>query len=194
MSYTVISFYTPNWRYPEYADNLRQDCLRHGLEFSIDEKPSHDDYVKNCNIKPGFIREKIYQLKSPVLWIDADGSLLKAPELLSSHAIREYDIAGNRAENNTERIHVGSIWFNYTETILDFLDAWACIVNNSIDDAAFNGVWKNFKDRLRLFHLPPEYFFIHKNPTSKIPEDTVILHRLSSSDLKWQYKNKVEKK
>jgi len=194
MNCTVISFYTPDWRYPEYADNLRQDCRSQGLEFLIDEVPSHGDYVKNCNIKPRFIREKLYQLKSPVLWIDVDGSLLKAPELLLSHTIGEYDIAGNRVTNNTERIYVGSIWFNYTKTTLDFLDTWVDIVDNSIDDAAFNGVWKKFKDRLRLFSLPPEYFFIHKKPTIEVPEDTVILHRLSSSDLKWQYKNKVEKK
>jgi hypothetical protein len=194
MSCTVISFYTPDWKYPEYANNLKEDCFRLGLKFSIDQLPSQGEYVKNCNIKPRFIRDKLYQLKSPVLWVDVDGSLLKLPELLLSHTIDAYDIAGNRPTNNSERIHVGSVWFNYTDATLAFLDAWADAVDSSIDDAAFNGVWGHFKNRLQLFSLPPEYFFIHKRVNTSIPENTVILHRLSSSDLKWQYKNKVEKR
>jgi hypothetical protein len=194
MSCTVISFYTPDWKYPEYANLLKEDCSRLGIKFSIDQLPSQGEYVKNCNIKPKFIRDKIHQLKSPVLWIDVDGSLLKLPELLLSHTIGNYDIAGCHPVNNTERIHVGSIWFNYTDTTLDFLDAWAAAVDNSIDDAAFNGIWQRFKDRLQLFLLPPEYFFIHKRVGDNVPEDTVILHRLSSSELKMQYKRKVEKR
>jgi hypothetical protein len=193
MSCTVISFYTPDWKYPEYAKLLQEDCNRLGLKCLIDQQPSRGEYVKNCNIKPKFIRDKIHQLKSPVLWIDVDGSLLKTPELLWSHQIDNYDIAACHPANSAERIHVGSIWFNYTDATLDFLDAWADSVDRSIDDAAFNGVWQRFKDRLQLFLLPPEYFFIHKRVSDNVPEDTVILHRLSSSDLKMQYKNKVEK-
>ena len=193
MSCTVISFYTPDWKYPEYANLLKEDCNRLGLDFSIEQLLGHGEYVKNCNIKPKFIRDKIRQLKSPVLWVDVDGSLLKTPELLLSHQIDNYDIAGCHPANNTERIHVGSIWFNYTDATLDFLDAWVDSVGRSIDDAAFNSVWQQFKGRLQLFSLPLEYFFIHKKVTDRIPEDTVILHRLSSSELKMQYKHKVKK-
>ena len=194
MTFTVISFYTSEWKYPEYANNLKYDCRRLNLDYSIDSLSSHGDYVKNCNIKPKFILDKLHQLKSPVLWIDADGSLLKLPELLLIPEILHYDIAGNNPVNNTERIHVGSVWFNYTDSTLAFLDAWSNNVAHSIDDAAFNGTWKTFKDRLKLFVLPVEYFYIHKKVSSCVPDDTVILHRLSSSELKMQYKHKVEKK
>jgi len=193
MTLAVISFYTSDWKYPDYATNLKKDCERIGLPHHIECLPSRGDYVKNCNIKPEFIRNKLHQLKSPILWIDADGSLLKSPDLLLTSDIKNYDLAGNRWATNPERIHVGSIWFNYTELTLTFLDTWIDLVNSSIDDAAFNGVWNRFKQQLKLFSLPPEYFFIHKKDNYLIPNNTIILHRLSSSELKMQYKKKTKK-
>jgi hypothetical protein len=195
MSPTVISFYTAEWRYPEYAKKLQVDCERLGLPHYIVEMPSTGDYVKNCNIKPSFILSALKKFKSPVLWIDADGELLKAPELLLSIDCKRYDIAGNRSVNVPERVHVGSIWFNYTGAVLEFVSQWAdSVVHKGIDDGEFNAAWQRYSNHLDFYELPAEYYFIHKNFRSPIPDDTVILHRLSSSDLKWQYKNNVEKK
>jgi hypothetical protein len=189
MTLTVISFFTPDWKYPEYAKSLEQDCERLGLTHHIESVPSLGAYTKNCNIKPDFIRSQLQHLKSPVLWMDVDGSILKCPDILLEKNLQNYDIAGNRPSNNKERIHVGSIWFNYTKATLGFLDSWCETVHHSIDDAALNGVWNIFKNNLAMLELPPEYFFIHKRSKDPIPPDTVILHRLSASDLKIQYKN-----
>lgn len=194
MTFTVISFFTPDWKYPEYATLLKKDCERLGLAHYIQSIPGLEEYTKNCNIKPNFILNELHRLKSPVLWMDVDGSILQIPKLLLDSNIKNYDIAGNHPLNNTERIHVGSIWFNYTENTLKFLEQWCEKVANSIDDAAFNGVWNTFKNTLNMLSLPPEYFFIHKRVSDAVPTDTIILHRLSSSDLKWAYKNKVEKR
>ena len=56
-AFTVVSFYTPDWKYPEYAQSLIKDCVRLGLDYSIESKPSTSTYVGNCNLKPYFIRE-----------------------------------------------------------------------------------------------------------------------------------------
>jgi hypothetical protein len=194
MNFTVISFFTSDWLYPEYAKLLENDCKKLGLKYCIKPFPSLGEYTKNCNIKPSFILDQLSNLKSPVLWMDVDGSLLKRPEILFDNNIEKYDIAGNRPFNNKERIHVGSIWFNYTNKTLEFLKMWDETAQSSIDDAAFNKVWNKFKNDLSMLDLPSDYFFIHKNDTDIIPSETVILHRLSSSDLKWKYKKKVEKK
>ena len=194
MTLTVISYYTQDWIYPKYAESLQQDCERLGLNHIIKEMPSSNNYVGNCNIKPNFIRDQLLNLKSPVLWMDVDGSILSLPDILMSSDLLSYDIAANQPVGNSKRIHVGSIWFNYTNPVLEFINAWVDKVQGSIDDAAFNGVWAEHKNKLNVLLLPEKYFFIHKTNKQLIPSDTVIVHRLSNSDLKWAYKNKVERK
>ena len=191
----VVSFYTPDWHYPAYARQLQTDCDRFDLNHHIVEVSSHGDYVKNCNIKPFFIRDMLNMHQTPVFWIDADGTINSKPELLLSQSIKDFDIAGNRSQRDPSRIHVGSIWFNYTPVVLDLIESWCdCISKRGIDDAVFNTVWSQFSDRIKFYELPSEYFTILNTPESPVPADSCIVHRLSSSDLKWQYKNKVERR
>lgn len=190
---TIISFYTPDWLYPTYARQLQIDCDRFELNHHIVEVSSQGNYVKNCNMKPFFIRDMLYLHKSPVFWIDADGTINRRPELLLSQSIKDFDIAGNKSQRDTTRIHVGSIWFNYNSAVLDLVESWCdCIVKSGIDDAVFNKVWAQFYEKIKFYELPQEYFTILDTPDSPVPAESCIVHRLSSSDLKWQYKNKVE--
>jgi hypothetical protein len=190
---TVVSFYTPDWDYPAYAKQLQIDCDRFGLAHNIVQQQSKNDYVKNCNIKPFFIRDMLLHYKSPVFWIDADGGINSNPELLLTHDIKNFDMAGNRSLKNANRIHVGSIWFNYTDITMEFVNAWCdAIAARGIDDAVFNGLWQQFSDKIKFYELPPEYFVILPNPDSPIPDNSCIIHRLSNSSLKLAYKNKIE--
>lgn len=191
---TVISYYTNDWKYPEFAKQLEKDCHGFGIASYIVEKPSKNSYVGNCQIKPFFIKESLEKFQSPVFWIDADASLMARPKVLFDESMLAYDIAGNHPANSPDRIHVGSIWFNYTPTTMEFVSAWADEVGrkNALDDAAFNGVWTKYQHGLKLMVLPLEYFYIQKNINRPAPLDTVIMHRLSSSDLKLSYKHKVE--
>jgi len=191
----IISFFTPDWDYPKHAKKMQEDCDRLGLPHYIIEKQSKNDYVQNCNIKPSFIYECLLKFKNPIFWIDADGTILKLPELLLTEEIKNFDIAGNRSIENPNRIHVGSIWLNYSDTVLKFIKEWADYVEcKSIDDAAFNGLWNKYSKDIKFYDLPAEYYYIHKNVKASIPDNTIIGHRLSSSDLKLEYKNKVERR
>ena len=190
---TVVSFYTPDWHYPKYARQLQVDCDQFGLNHHIVEVSSQGNYVKNCNIKPFFIRDMLHMHKSSVFWIDADGTINRKPELLISQTINNFDMAGNRSQRDPNRIHVGSIWFNYTPIVLDLVESWCdLIVRRGIDDAVFNEVWTQFSNRIKFYELPPEYFVILNTPDSPIPADSCIVHRLSNSNLKLDYKNKIE--
>ena len=193
----VISFYTPDWDYPKYADLLKKDCDRLGLDHYIVEKPSTNSYVGNCQIKAFFIRDSLEQFKCPILWIDADGSLLKSPDLLIDQNMAQFDIAGNHPVGSPHRVHVGSLWFNYTDAAKKFIDVWCTSIEQKkpLDDAAFNGTWDRMKNDIKFFTLPPSYFCILRNPgEANIPGDAHIVHRLSCSDLKLAYKKAVEGK
>jgi hypothetical protein len=190
---TVISFYTPDWDYPKYAKQLQEDCKKLGLTYHIVEKSSENNYVKNCNMKPFFIKDMLQFFKGPVLWIDADGGIESRPELLLADNIKNFDVAGNRSLKDSNRIHVGSIWFNYTEPAVQFVNAWCdAIIKSGIDDAVFNSVWQEFSSGLTFYELPPEYFVILNTPQSPVPDGSCIIHRLSNSSLKQDYKNKIK--
>lgn len=190
MDFTVVSFYTNDWLYPDYAAKLKEDCDRLGIPHHIIEKPSTNRYVGNCQIKAFFIKECMESFKSPLLWIDADGSILKKPAMLYEEINRDYDLVGNRPINDPSRIHVGSMLLNYTAKMSDFVEVWCEGIKRKdpLDDAAFNGTWDVMKNSVRFRELPQKYFYIQKNPYDPVPADTIILHRLSKSDLKQRYK------
>lgn len=191
----ITSFYTPDWEYPEFARQLSQNCENLNLEYYIVEKQSSGDYVKNCNIKPFFIREMLEKFKKPILWMDVDGSIVSSPNLFFTDDILNYDIAANRGRSNSEKIHVGSIWFNYTKAAMSFVDGWCeSVSNGGIDDGQFNSTWKKHKDIIKFYELPSNYFVIITKINSIPPEDSCIVHRLSNSLLKQKQKNKSNKK
>jgi hypothetical protein len=189
----IISFYTKDWDYPEYAKKLKSDCERLDLDYYVEEKLSTKNYVDNCNIKPFFIKECLCRFQRPVLWIDVDGTINRLPEELLT-AENYYDLAGNTNHKFVDRIFVNSLWLNYTSITLRLVDQWCQSVVNFIDDGAFNRSFQNLKDEMKFLTLPDQCHTILNNPRDLIPQDGYFIHRLAASDLKREYKNKVEQK
>lgn len=75
MNWTLISFYTP--LYKESAERLKASCVKFNVPFFIEERPSKSTWEANCCMKPNFIYEKLQELKSPVLWVDADAEIVR---------------------------------------------------------------------------------------------------------------------
>jgi len=190
MAFTVISYYTQDWHYPQYARALQQACDRFDLKHHIVERTSTGAYVGNCQIKPFFIQECLETMRSPVFWIDADGALLARPSLLMETACNTHDIIGNTVVERPDRLYVSSIGFNYTDVTRRFVAAWCDEVaqRKSLDHAAFHIVWEKMKNDINFLSLPPEYFCILRTPKSDPPSTAVIAHRLSDSELKMIYK------
>ena len=125
--------------------------------------------------------------------MDVDGSIVTRPDRLLTNDIDNFDMAGNRSLTDANRIQVGSIWFNYTDITMEFVDAWCdAIAARGIDDSVFNGLWQKFSDKIKFYELPPEYFVILATLQASVPESSCIIHRLSNSSLKQDYKNKVK--
>lgn len=189
-SFTVISFYTPDWKYPEHAQNLRRDCERLGLDHVIEQRPSTNTYVGNCNLKPGFIREQLATLKRPVLWLDVDGSIQRVPQELDP--VPPVDVAAYASKQSPDRLSVNVLLFNPTPGAEKFLNTWCEFVKNSIDDGAFNQTVTHLDDQIVLQILPASQVMIEHSRTTGIDTEVCFTNRLSASDLKWQYKNRVE--
>jgi len=189
-AFTVISFFTSDWKYPDHAQNLVADCERLKLNHVIELKNSTNSYVGNCNIKPFFIKDKLQEFKQPVLWIDVDGSILKIPNELTP--LPNADIVAYENPQFPGRFSVNVLLFSYTPNALTFLDTWCEYAIKSIDDGAFNDAIKTYQDKIKLQILPANQTMIATSKNTHVSSDICFVNRLSGSDLKWQYKHKVE--
>lgn len=192
---TVVSFYTNDWEYPQHAARLAEECNSLQIAHDIKLLPSTNDYHANCRLKASFILDRLQQLKQPVLWIDVDGSLLKLPvELLELS--QDYDV-GLRprrvVHSNGYEWHVGTLWFNYTDSALNFLTTYATH-GRGTDENKLQQAWTAHRLNLKVYELPETYFVVINNNNRKnLPKDTVIAHRISRSDLKIAAKTQSKK-
>lgn len=181
---TIISFFTQDWKYPEYAEKLKKKCDALGLRHHIIEVPNQGDYLKNCCYKPTFIYESLNRLKTDVLWIDVDGDILKTPNLLRGKRFNKADFAAKKMNANRSRTwHVGTMWFNYTDPMLHFLQKWIALTGSLSDESSLEEAWKLYGRNISYYELPQEYFIIPKWHGSHNP-NAVIVHTISDGESK----------
>jgi hypothetical protein len=150
--FTVISFYTPNWKYAEAAEQLRQDCQRLSIPCVIEELPDLGDWVANTRQKTQFVYQQLLRLESPVLWVDADCRIYHKPIIDVN-----YDIGMVRKSGKSERtFFASSLFFNYTPASLAFVKRWAEYQGEGSDHYALEMVWREGLNA-SLIELPSEY-------------------------------------
>lgn len=185
----IISFYTQDWEYPNHARRLARECESLGLEHRIEELTSTGSYIGNTNMKSHYVGRCLSVAQRPLLWIDVDGSLYRKPAELED--LQGYDMAARRRRQVNEygyTWHVGTLWFAPTPQAREFVDLWSGHTSGT-DENRFDHAWRTMRDRIRIYELPEQYFFIynHQNRDS-LPPDTVVAHRISRSDMKLREK------
>lgn len=179
---TLISFYTNDWNYPFYAQKLAADCRKIEMPYKIEQLASTGSYLKNTCLKPQFILDKLLELKSPVLWVDVDGSILRRTLILCQLSM--FDFAARRmSEARSRTWHVGTMWFNHTPKAILFLQKWIENTGNLSDESALEKTWQDHGGDLQTFDLPKEYFHIYRKG-QKIPKETIVMHRISDGPSK----------
>jgi len=180
---TIITFYTPTWQYKEYALKMKEKCEELGLHFHSKEYESTGNWLKNTTIKPKFIYESMRTLKRPILWIDADGTLCGLPDELDNNC--EYDFAARIKQIPDNRVwHVGTLYFNYTEACLKFVEEWVARIDagfDGSDELCLDILWKekHTQYELNTGKLSGQYFEMLKGLDSIPKPDTIIAHRAS---------------
>jgi hypothetical protein len=184
---TVISFYTNTWEYPKHAERLKSECEKLGLNHHIEKLEDTGEWVHNTRLKPKFILDTLLKLKTPILWIDVDGSILKLPEELKLPT--GYDIMGRHKRTEPERQwHVGTLFFDYNERVIQFLQDWVDLCRRTVgtDETALETVWQNNPNGLTFKELSETYFKVILKE-HQIRPNYVIVHRVSKSESKFRY-------
>lgn len=168
----VISYFTRgDGQYLLESRRFRMECERLGLRHRIEELPCTGSYLKNCCLKPAFIRDCLRDERGPVLWVDVDGSILGPPSFFSD--ADPYDMQAKRMGPNRKRTwHVGTMWWNHTPDALAFLDRWVDNTGDMTDESSLEWTWREGLP-LRTRDIPQSYFHIEN------PAGAVIMHRLS---------------
>lgn len=186
----IISYFTNDWEYPKYAREMIEQCESLGLEHRIVERPTQNSYLKNCRMKPTFIKESLNILQRPVLWIDVDGCILQRPKFFTN---LDADFAAKKMKKERARTwHVGTMWFNYNEKTMAFIDKWIEYTENSCsDEEGLDRYWnKENHESLITMDIPENYFIILTKHNKTPPKNSVICHRISTGADKMKSKRK----
>jgi len=122
---TVICYYTQNTGYENHVKKLAASCKKCNLPFSFNAIPSLGSWERNCCYKPKYILQKLVELKSPVLWVDADAEIIVRPTLFENFSPDiALPIMEDLPENHPSKVISGTIYVNYTSAAFDLLKKW----------------------------------------------------------------------
>lgn len=199
---TYISYYTENTPYKEVMESYLLPSLKlFNLNYDIEGIKNKGSWQANTHYKAMFCKQMLLKHKQPVVFLDADAIIKQNPILFET--LDNYDIAyhilnwanfWHRQTDNPRRdVLNGTLFLNYNEKILEFLDKWIEQNNKNLqwEQKNMEQVIKDKVIELNIYNLPPEYCAIigMDNKTIAdwyVKEEPVIVHYQKSRKLKYQ--------
>jgi hypothetical protein len=185
----VVSYYTKNTSYEKEAQNLIKSCKRLSLPYEIEAVDSLGSWEKNCCMKPLFLLEKLQKIKNPILWVDADGIILKPLHLFDFF---HYDIAlrinENLSNNHPSKIMTGTIYLSPTNTVKQVLQLWNYESQRTLAKSGDSVVWdqttlrdvlQNLPLPVKVFPLPHEYCTIYDEKNTDHKKAVILQYQAS---------------
>ena len=187
---TIISYYTEGTGYEREVENLIASCQKLNLPHQIDSIPSMGSWEKNCCYKPRYILEKLNELTSPVLWLDADAVVVKKPTLFESLtadiALRVVESLPNESPS---KMISGTVYVNHTTKAMTILKEWDAECQRLLttretevwDQVALRNVLLN--SDVIVYPLPRAYYMIYDTMTTQMGSDEAIIIHYQASRL-----------
>lgn len=181
--FTVISFYTED--YVAEIARLWQSVIRYELPYIFERVEAQPTWIETVSYKPQFILNKLEELKSPVVWIDADAEILRRPDLL--YELENYDLAYyTRNRDGYVEVLSGTMYLDYNPQVLSLVSVWA----TQAKQWAQSNVWEQkilqellMVRELKTFKLPVGYCQIFDQP-DMLKEPGVVRHYQASRKFK----------
>lgn len=181
---TVICYYTQKSGYEKHVKRLITSCKKFNLPFSVDAIPSLGTWERNCCYKPKYILQKLLALQSPVLWVDADGEIVKRPTLFENISSDiALPIMEDLPEDHPSKMVSGTIYVNHTTSAFDILRAWDVECEHLLqsdpaiwDQIALRNVL--LKSQANIYALSHAYYMIYDKREEG--EEAFIIHYQAS--------------
>lgn len=184
----IVSFYSDTLHskyYSQSAFQLKQDCERLKLDYHIENLQGHNEYKKNCKMKPFFILNCIKKFNQPVVWLDCDSRVVKTPIFTD---LEKVDYAGVKRGGDKDPVMIAStLYFNITDSSMKLLEEWSrrCTLeqnNNRADHSILLELLKDNLDYNLVFKWLPDSYGVIFNPTMNekfIIDNCTIFTRLA---------------
>lgn len=195
------SFYTLQTPYEQVMqDYLLPTLKKFNLKYEIKGVKNEHHWQKNMINKSKLILEMLKKHKQDVIFIDADGTIEKFPQLFWDIP-QEYDLAGHwldyelqwREKSSKKRdLLGGTLMFRYRPNVLKFIEEWIVLCEKyyttSNDQRLLQKLIKEHPE-IKGYYLPYSYAVIltfqNKIPKHMIkPGEVVILHHQVSRKIK----------
>lgn len=184
----IISFYTVQYR--DCARALEKTINNFKWDYYFEEKESLDAWEKNCSLKAQFCLDCMNKFKEPLIWIDADGLLLKSLNLFQSVGcdvalyrwpfLESYYRKGkypwrNFLVNTGWQFRTTVLYFNYNKRVLNFLENWTseCKQKPDVwDQVSYQRVW--YESSLKTYWLSEDYAILRPCKPGYCPDSQVV--------------------
>lgn len=186
----IVSFYTKNTLYEEQVQRLMASCDKLKLEFHVVGIESFGSWELNCAYKPFFLLECLKTLRKPILWVDADGEVVRRPLKKDLQG----DIAAYCAEElpwtHISKVRSGTVFIDATDGGERALRLWAeemtAMFSNPtgdeplIDQIALRKGLQEPKD-FQVGQLPLSYvkIFDHPGDSQKVIRPFIVHYQAS---------------
>ena len=196
-NFYIVCFATENTPYVEIMkDKLQKSLDKLNLKYSIDIVPNQRNWYLNTAYKSKYIIDKLNQLNSDVVWIDADATVEREPKLFYEIP-EEYDIAfhylswnlwyGHQARRDVKELLTGTMFFRNRQIVKDLCKEWheEAVRTKEWEQKVLARVIKNYN--LNIYELPLEYIYIDTLPNGQKPKiklNPVIRHYQASREWK----------
>lgn len=197
----VVSFYTPDGPYPEYAMRLEASCKALGIDHLITEMNGHGSWVKNVAQKGPYMLRLMETLNHPILWVDVDAEIISEPKVVydvdEDFAIyadlkpRKWKPTGRTRALELPKLWpdppkwflTGTVFFNNTQASRVLLETWAELCQSfptSYQQLLLQECWCQVK--IKTIWLPQSYCKIRHMAWRAKEDDrpAVIVHDLAS--------------
>jgi hypothetical protein len=124
---TFISFYSDyadKNRYEKAAQKLSEKLSRWKIPHHFEKVNDQGGYRKNTLYKPFFIKNKIYELKKTVVWIDCDSNP-KSPEALLKIVFNPHPFCSLSQSGNINSMQSWLLKFDFQKSSLELLTKWS---------------------------------------------------------------------
>lgn len=189
-----ISYYTPDGKYPELAEKLRDSLDRFNLSHDIMSVRSFSSWQEGVAFKPNFILDRLLHHRKPVVWLDIDTEVWKFPTLLfGDHdfaiynwfADEDHHLRGQiQFDSNSEQLLCagGVQKYGYTMPAAELLVRWigetSSLQHKKNNDPVLDLAFNKYRPRVNWLWLPKEYNRMDKHTVhwSEIPENEVVIN------------------
>lgn len=183
--FTIVSYHTNDAIYEAEASRLIASLDAFNLDYYIESIPALGDWKTCTDYKATFIRRAIERVNTPIVWLDADATVVKYPILFEN--LKEVDISA--FINHINNLLSGTVYFANNDKVRKMMDNW--IIANKKNTVLFEQKILQStikKNRNIIFRrLPIGYCQIYNYKVQAKENEKYVLHWQASRRTKHLY-------